>query len=363
LISLNHVSKRFGASDPPAVQDLSLEIFEGETVVLVGPSGCGKTTTMKMINRLVEPSSGEVLVNGTDVMSQDSVELRRGIGYVIQSIGLMPHRTVRDNIGTVPSLSGWDESRIRTRIDELAGMLQLDKSLLGRYPAELSGGQRQRVGVARALAADPPIMLMDEPFGAVDPIVRERLQDQFLQIQQKIKKTIVFVTHDIDEAIKMADRIAILNVGGVLEQFASPEEILRAPANAFVEQFVGVERGLKRLALIEVGSIKVAPGRVVSSRSSPQEAIAAMEESGENWVTVVEDGKLLGWVDAESAAAAGSRLPAPRPFGARVTSKSSLREALDSVVTSRTNVAVVVGEDGLYQGLLTIEQITEQIVS
>ncbi|MGI8426702.1 MAG: ABC transporter ATP-binding protein [Actinomycetota bacterium] len=315
MISLNHVSKRFGASDPPAVKDLSLEIADGETVVLVGPSGCGKTTTMKMINRLVERSSGEILVNGTDIMTQDPVELRRGIGYVIQSIGLMPHRTVADNIGTVPSLSGWEESRINDRTEELAAMLQLEKSLLSRYPAELSGGQRQRVGVARALAADPPIMLMDEPFGAVDPIVRERLQDQFLEIQQRIKKTIVFVTHDIDEAIKMADRIAILNVGGVLEQYASPEEILRAPANPFVEKFVGPERGLKRLGLIKVGSIEVAQGRVA---------------------------------------------PADAP---QITHSSSLREALDLIVTSRTNVAVVVGDDGRHKGLLTLEQITQQIVS
>jgi osmoprotectant transport system ATP-binding protein len=203
MISLGHVSKRFPGARVPAVGDLSLEVGEGETVVLVGPSGCGKTTTMKMINRLIEPSSGTIEVDGTDVMGQDPVRLRRGMGYVIQSIGLMPHRTVAQNIGTVPRLEGWEQGRIDARVRELAGIFQLDEELLDRYPAELSGGQRQRVGVARALAVDPPVMLMDEPFAAVDPIVRAHLQDEFVDIQARLRKTIVFVTHDIDEAIKM----------------------------------------------------------------------------------------------------------------------------------------------------------------
>src|SRR5688572_16774702 len=244
MISLRGVSKVFGGASGHAVHDLSLDVAEGETVVLVGPSGCGKTTTMKMINRLVEPTSGTIAVAGRDVLQQDPVELRRGIGYVIQSIGLLPHRTVAQNIALVPKLNGWESQRIASRVDELAETFELDRELLGRYPAELSGGQRQRVGVARALAADPPVMLMDEPFGAVDPIVRTRLQDQFLDIQERLKKTIVFVTHDIDEAIKLADRIAILNKGGVVEQYAPPEEILRAPAGEFVKDFVGAERGL-----------------------------------------------------------------------------------------------------------------------
>ncbi|HEV3473279.1 MAG TPA: ATP-binding cassette domain-containing protein [Actinomycetota bacterium] len=249
MISLRNVTKRFPGTPAAAVDDLSMDINEGETVVLVGPSGCGKTTTMRMINRLIEPTSGTILVGGRDVMKQDPVQLRRGIGYVIQSIGLLPHRTVRQNITTLPWLLGWDEKRVAERVDELVMMLDLDPDLLPRYPSELSGGQRQRVGVARALAADPPVMLMDEPFGAVDPIVRERLQEQFLGIQRRIRKTIVFVTHDIDEALKMADRIAILNTGGIIEQFAPPEEILGAPANGFVRQFVGLDRGLKGLAL------------------------------------------------------------------------------------------------------------------
>ena len=249
MISLRAVSKTFPGSSEPAVRDLSLDIEDGHLVALVGPSGCGKTTTMRMVNRLIEPTSGTILVGGENVLEQDPVELRRGIGYVIQSIGLLPHRTVRQNMTTLPWLLGWDEARVESRVGELVTMLDLDPDLLSRYPSELSGGQRQRVGVARALAADPPVMLMDEPFGAVDPIVRERLQDQFLELQTTIRKTIVFVTHDIDEAIKMADRIAILNTGGVIEQFATPGEILESPANAFVKQFVGVDRGLKGLAM------------------------------------------------------------------------------------------------------------------
>ena len=222
MISLERVSKLFPGSRRPAVNELSLEVAAGETVVLVGPSGCGKTTTMRMINRLIEPSSGTILVDGKDVMRQDPVQLRRGIGYVIQSIGLLPHRTVAQNIATVPTLAGWDAGRIRARVEELTDIFGLDRELMDRYPSELSGGQRQRVGVARALAVDPPVMLMDEPFAAVDPIVRARLQDQFLQIQEQLRKTIVFVTHDIDEAIKMADRIAILNVGGIVESSRPP---------------------------------------------------------------------------------------------------------------------------------------------
>jgi osmoprotectant transport system ATP-binding protein len=249
MISLQHVSKRFGGSGESAVNDLSFHVNEGKTVVLVGPSGCGKTTTMKMINRLVEPTSGTIEVAGKDIMRQDPVELRRRIGYVIQSIGLLPHRTIAQNITTVPKLMGWDGNRISERVEELVGMLELDRDLLKRYPSELSGGQRQRVGVARALAVDPPVMLMDEPFGAVDPIVRERLQDQFIEVQRRLRKTIIFVTHDIDEALKMADRVAIMNKGGVLEQYASPREILSGPANDFVRDFVGLDRGLKRLAL------------------------------------------------------------------------------------------------------------------
>jgi osmoprotectant transport system ATP-binding protein len=362
VISLRNVTKRFGTGGV-AVNDLSLEIADGETVVLVGPSGCGKTTTMRMINRLIEPTSGTIEVAGKDVMHQDPVELRRGIGYVIQSIGLMPHRTIEDNISTVPRLIGWKDERIRERVRELVATFQLDEEMLSRYPSELSGGQRQRVGVARALAADPPVMLMDEPFGAVDPIVRERLQDQFLEIQQRLKKTIVFVTHDIDEAIKMADRIAILNTGGVVEQFASPEEILREPANDFVKRFVGVERGLKRLALVKVSDIEVEEGPVVSPRADVDEAKREMARFDLGWVSVVDDGELLGWVDTESLAGKSQVSEAsPRPFSAYVTKDSTLRQVLDSIVTSRTRVAVVAEEGQRYAGILTLERISKEIV-
>jgi osmoprotectant transport system ATP-binding protein len=252
MIAFRSVTKRFPNASAAAVGDLSFDVAEGETLVLIGPSGCGKTTTMRMINRLIEPTGGQILVAGRDTAAVDPVELRRGIGYVIQSVGLLPHRDVAHNIATVPGLLGWDRARIDARVRELSELFELDDELLRRYPSELSGGQRQRVGVARALAADPPIMLMDEPFAAVDPIIRGRLQDQFLDIQRRLRKTIVFVTHDVDEAIKMGDRMAILNVGGVLEQLAPPADVLRAPANDFVARFVGTERSLKRLSLIRV---------------------------------------------------------------------------------------------------------------
>jgi osmoprotectant transport system ATP-binding protein len=364
MISLQHVSKRFAGQQVPAVTDLSLEVDRGETVCLVGPSGCGKTTTMRMINRLIEPTSGSIVVDGRDVMQQDPVALRRGIGYVIQSIGLLPHRTVAENIATVPRLVGWDDERIKLRVDELREIFQLDAELMDRYPSELSGGQRQRVGVARALAVDPPVMLMDEPFAAVDPIVRARLQDQFLEIQEQLKKTIVFVTHDIDEAIKMADRIAILNIGGVLEHLAAPEKILRAPANQFVERFVGAERGLKRLALIKVGDIQVQEGPVVPPTATAEEARKEMARFGFDWVSVVEDGELLGWVDASSLdGAATVKEATPRRFSAAVTGRDSLRQALDSIVTSHTNVAVVLDEGQRYVGILTLEQVSKEIIA
>ena len=235
MISLQGVTKVFPNSARPAVGDLSFDVAEGEIVALVGPSGCGKTTTLKMINRLIEPSGGTLLVNGVDVMQQDPVQLRRGIGYVIQSVGLMPHQTIERNIATVPACWGGTRSGSPSARRSSSSSSTWTRTFLERYPGELSGGQRQRVGVARALAADPRVMLMDEPFAAVDPIVRARLQDEFLEIQRRLRKTIVFVTHDVDEAIKLADRICILNTGGVLEQYAPPEEILRAPANDFVE--------------------------------------------------------------------------------------------------------------------------------
>jgi osmoprotectant transport system ATP-binding protein len=364
MIALDDVTKRFGNSAEEAVRGLSMEIDEGEIVVLVGPSGCGKTTTMKMINRLIEPTSGSITVAGRDVMQQDPVQLRRTIGYVIQSVGLMPHRTIEQNIATVPRLLGWKPERVRDRTQELLEVFDLSPGLLKRYPSELSGGQRQRVGVARALAVDPPVMLMDEPFGAVDPIIRARLQDQFLEIQQQLKKTIVFVTHDIDEAIKMADRIAILNQGAKIEQLAPPEEILRVPASAFVKGFVGAERGLKRLALIKISDIEIEDGPVVDVNASAQEARDAMGRFGLDWVSIVKDGRLMGWIPGSALDGRASVEGIdPRPFSAYVTSDDSLRQALDSIVTSQTHIAVVVSDDNRYEGVLSLEWISREIVS
>jgi osmoprotectant transport system ATP-binding protein len=260
MIEFKQVSKTYPGSDNPVVTDLSFEVPEGEICVLVGPSGCGKTTTMRMVNRLIEITEGEILIDGEPNTAMSATRLRRKIGYAIQQIGLFPHRTIADNIGTVPHLLGWDKRRIRDRVDELLQLVGLSPDeYRDRYPAELSGGQQQRVGVARALAADPPIMLMDEPFGAVDPITRERLQDEFLRIQEDIKKTIVFVTHDIDEAIKMGNKIAILKQGGVLAQYDTPETILANPNSEFVASFVGTDRILKRLSLVRVGDMRLEP--------------------------------------------------------------------------------------------------------
>ena len=260
MIEFRGVNKTYPGSQTPVVQDLSFEVLDGEICVLVGPSGCGKTTSMRMINRLIEPSSGDILIDGEPNTAMSQTKLRRRIGYAIQQIGLFPHRTIADNIATVPRLLDWQKDRTRQRVDELLDLVGLEPAQYrSRYPAELSGGQQQRVGVARALAADPPIMLMDEPFGAVDPITRARLQDEFIRIQGEIKKTIVFVTHDIDEAIKMGDKIAILKEGGILAQYDTPENILTNPASDFVSSFVGADRVLKRLSLLLVRDMELDP--------------------------------------------------------------------------------------------------------
>ena len=258
-VEFEHVTKVYGraeANTPGAVNDLSLFVPAGRICVLVGPSGCGKTTSLKMVNRLIEPTSGRILIDGVDAATREVTELRRGIGYVIQSTGLFPHQTIGENVAVVPRLLGWDAARQRERTDELLGLVGLDPARYrDRYPSQLSGGERQRVGVARALAADPPVMLMDEPFGAVDPIVRDRLQNEFLRLQEELAKTILFVTHDIDEAIKMGDLVAVMQAGGTLAQFGTPAEILANPASDFVARFVGADRGLKRLSLVRVGDL------------------------------------------------------------------------------------------------------------
>ena len=311
-IVLDHVTKRYGTSARPAIDDLSLTIPAGEICVLIGPSGGGKTTAMKMINRLISITEGDITIDGTSVKALEKTELRRGIGYVIQQIGLFPHMTVEDNIATVPRLLGWDKQRTRTRGHELLELVGLDPDEHAkRYPAQLSGGQRQRVGLARAMAADPPMMLMDEPFGAIDPITRERLQNDFLRLHREIRKTVVFVTHDIDEAIKMGDRICILREGGVLAQYDTPEAILAAPADDFVARFVGEDRGLKRLALRRVDEVELLP---------------------------VPDG-------AADGAPSCSEL-------------TTLRDALSLMLTEGSEGVVVRGEDGTAKGYLTFEVVS-----
>jgi len=275
MIRFDRVTKVFAGSSAPAVENLSLEIPAGEIVVLVGPSGCGKTTSLKMINRLVEPNRGRIEVAGRDVRSVSAPRLRQSIGYVIQRVGLFPHRTVAQNIETVPRLLSWEPARIRRRVEELATLTGLDHHLLGRYPSQLSGGQQQRVGVARALASDPPVLLMDEPFGAVDPIIRARLQDELLALQARLRKTIVLVTHDIDEAIKLGDRVALMQQGGHLEQYGTPAELLSSPASRFVEEFLGADRGLVRLDLAQVGqlSLQTVPIPDGTPRLGPQHGL------------------------------------------------------------------------------------------
>jgi osmoprotectant transport system ATP-binding protein len=361
-IRLAEVSKQFPGAELPAVGNLSLDIPRGSLVALVGPSGCGKTTTLKMINRLIEPTSGEISLDDVAIHAVSAPELRRRIGYVIQQIGLFPHRTITANIATVPRLLGWDKSRIRDRVAELVELVGLDPELLDRYPAELSGGQQQRVGVARALAADPPVLLMDEPYSAVDPIVRARLQDELLALQRRVQKTIVLVTHDIDEAIKLGDRVAILNIGGVLEQYGPPEELLRAPANDFVAQFLGRERGLKRLALLTIDDIELIDGPVVNVDSTRDAAERVMGKFGTDWVGVRDGDRLLGWVWRRDLGSSPTVGDAPRQrFMAAVPPGAPLRETLDAIVLSQTNVAVVVDDANRYLGMVMIDQISEGI--
>jgi osmoprotectant transport system ATP-binding protein len=304
VIVFDHVTKKFG--EVIAVNDLSIEIRDGETVMLLGPSGCGKTTTLKMINRLIEHTSGTILFNGKDIAQEDPVQLRRSMGYVIQQAGLFPHLTVGDNIGTVPRLLGWKPAQIRARIAELVDLVDLDPAIIPRLPRELSGGQQQRVGVARALAADPPVMLMDEPFGALDPITRQRLQEELRRLQKRVKKTIVFVTHDVEEAVILGDRIAVLNVGGILEQFDTPARILGRPASAFVADFLGKDRQLRRLSLMSVADADLLSESAdglpeVSSSSNLRSALDEMLETGQRRLAVRDsDGTIKGVLTLEA---------------------------------------------------------------
>ena len=366
-IRLTDVTKTFDGSSGAAVDRLSLDIEDGSIMALLGPSGCGKTTTLRMINRLIEPTSGSIEINGVDVMSQSPQELRRGIGYVIQQVGLFPHRTIRSNIATVPDMLGWDKRRISDRVEELTTLVGLEHELLDRYPDELTGGQQQRVGVARALAADPPVLLMDEPFGAVDPIVRARLQDELLDLQTKVRKTIVLVTHDVDEALRLADRIALMNVGGVVEQLATPDDLMRSPANQFVERFVGDDRGLRRLALNTVGNLPFHQGPVVADSAAIGEVERVLAAETSDWLGVTREGRFAGWAPADevrSTMGAGRPLEAVvlQPPVAHVEPSNTLRAAMELIMVSNSSVAVI-DDGGRFGGVVTLEDIRRSLAA
>ncbi|HEY6608378.1 MAG TPA: ABC transporter ATP-binding protein [Candidatus Limnocylindria bacterium] len=366
VVAFEHVTKRYGPpGTPDAVSDLTLTVPAGEICVLVGPSGCGKTTTMKMVNRLIEPTAGRITIDGRDVTGLPAVELRRGIGYVIQQVGLFPHQTVGDNVAVVPRLLRWDASRVRARVDELLELVGLEPGTYrDRYPAELSGGERQRVGVARALAADPPVMLMDEPFGAVDPIRRERLQNEFLRLQDQVRKTIIFVTHDVDEAIKMGDRIAILMRGGILAQYDTPAAILAQPASEFVERFVGADRGLKRLSLARVGELELIAPVIVKAGEDRAEARNRLDGIGALDYALLVDGeeRPLGWIDRSDLAGTGPIDPdAATPGAPTVQPETTLRDALSALLGSSVQLGVVVDRDERVIGLVSVDAIGDRL--
>jgi osmoprotectant transport system ATP-binding protein len=359
-VRYDHVTKRYPGQDAPAVQDLVLEVPAGEICVLVGPSGSGKTTALRMVNRTVEISEGDIFIGETSVRERAPAKLRREIGYVIQEVGLFPHRTVAANVATVPQLLGWDQDRIRARVRELLELVGLGEELADRYPSQLSGGQQQRVGVARALAADPPVMLMDEPFGAIDPITRERLQNEFLRLQREIGKTVLFVTHDIDEAIKMGDRVAVLKQGGRLAQYASPGEVLMEPADEFVEDFVGADRALKRLALLRVADIDLWQAPLAFAGEATSEVRAKLVRAEVPHALLVDsERRPLGWLtsrDLESGVVPERARASPEPVLDR---DAVLRDALADLLQAETQYAPVTGPRGEIAGVLSVEIISE----
>ncbi|MGN9839116.1 ABC transporter ATP-binding protein [Nonomuraea sp. H19] len=346
MITFDAVTKRY-PDGTVAVDRLSLEAPTGEITVFVGPSGCGKTTSLRMINRMIDASEGKILLDGVPVQGIDPPTLRRGIGYVIQQAGLFPHRKIIDNIATVPYLLGWDKKKARARAMELLERVGLDPALAGRYPFQLSGGQQQRVGVARALAADPPVLLMDEPFSAVDPIVRTSLQDELLRLQSELNKTIVFVTHDIDEAIKLGDRVAVLRVGGTLAQVADPKTLLSEPADDFVREFLGHDRGIRRLQFISTAGLRL--------RTDLTVAEGFADPSDEPWLLVVDAaGRPVGWVS-------GARPGELEPYGTFLHGKDSMRSALDAALLSPSGCSVAVDEQGKVVGVATREALDEAL--
>jgi osmoprotectant transport system ATP-binding protein len=361
-VRYEEATKRYDKTGEPAVDRLTLEVPAGEICVLVGPSGCGKTTAMRMVNRTVEITSGDILIGDRSVRDRDPAQLRREIGYVIQQIGLFPHRTINENIGAVPQLLGWKKDRIRARSAELLELIGLDPELGDRYPAQLSGGQQQRVGVARALAADPLVMLMDEPFGAIDPISRERLQNEFLRLQAEIRKTVLFVTHDIDEAIKIGDRIAVMRKGGRVEQYATPAELLMAPATEFVEDFVGADRALKRLALMRVSDINLwkAPLAFVGQATGEVRAkLSAPDVEVPYPLLVDSERRPLGWLSERDLATDVVPAKADSPLGPVLEGDDVMRDALADLLQAQSQYAPVVDRNGRIEGVLSVEIISE----
>ena len=358
-LEFREVSKHYPGQEEPAIEDLTLKVDAGEICVLVGPSGCGKTTAMRLVNRMIEPTGGDILIDGQSVRDRSRSDLRRHTGYAIQQIGLFPHISVGDNIATVPRLLGWDRQRIAARVDELLELVSLDPhDTRDRYPSQLSGGQRQRIGVARALAADPPLLLMDEPFGAIDPINRERLQNEFLRLQAQIRKTVVFVTHDIDEAIKMGDRIAVLKKGGKLAQYATPAELLMFPADKFVEDFVGADRALKRLALQRVRDIDLWRAAEARVGESTAEVRKKLEDSDLSIPLLVDDRRRpLGWLSHRALEGERVEENLRSPTEPVVELDDILRDALSDLLASETRYAPVVDSDGAAAGVLSLEVI------
>jgi osmoprotectant transport system ATP-binding protein len=355
MIRLEHLTKCYPGQSVPAVEDLTLDIPAGRIVAFVGPSGCGKTTTMKLINRLIEPTSGRIYLDGTDITGTDPDGLRKRIGYAIQQTGLFPHRTVAQNIATVPRMLGWDKPRIAARVDELLSLVGLDPAVYrDRYPKHLSGGQQQRVGVARALGGDPAVMLMDEPFGAIDPITRDALHHEFLRIQSEVRKTIVFVTHDMDEAIKLGDRIAVFREGGRVVQYDTPERILAEPADEFVGDFIGSGAAIKRLSLTRLADVPVPGWPTVAHDADRQQRTEAARRSTEEFLLVLDaERRPAGWLPREQAAQDHAVVPLINPLRPEHT----LFDALDRMLSANASAAVVVDADGRYRGVLELDSL------
>jgi osmoprotectant transport system ATP-binding protein len=355
------VEKRYPGASAATIESLSLDVPAGEICVLVGPSGCGKTTAMRMVNRMIEPTSGQILIDGRPNTDRAPAELRRDIGYVIQQTGLFPHRTIAQNVATVPRLLGWDKARVAARTAELLELVGLDPEFADRYPAQLSGGQRQRVGVARALAVDPPLMLMDEPFGAIDPITRERLQNEFLRLQETLKRTIVFVTHDIDEAIKMGDRIAVMRPGGQLAQYATPSELLLSPADEFVEQFVGADRALKRLALGRVRDLVLEEPARVRYGDPVAWVREQLRTTHVPYPLVVDaDGKPVAWLDDDDLR--GERVVDGTGSEVAVVDRDDvLRDAFSDLLQHRVQYAAVTDRTGAVVGILSTDAVAREL--